>query len=85
MTMTATTDYRPMRKAGALRNGAERGKGSIYHAVAPSSSGWGKALCGETPAIMWCEGGAAAVVTCPRCIRKMHRGERDSVANGSEG
>jgi len=55
----------PMRRAGALRNGAERGKGSIWHAVKPSQQNGGKALCGVRAAIMWTEGGAE--ITCPRC------------------
>jgi len=58
-----------MRKAGALRNGMERGKGSIYHAV--PSEGYGDAfpaLCGAQPAIQW-SASDKSVVTCPRCIR----------------
>lgn len=56
-------------KAGPLRNGAERGKGTIWHAV-PSENA--KALCGAAPAIMWStyEGDA---VTCPRCRRALER------------
>jgi len=61
--------YRPMRKAGGLRNGFERGKGSIWHAVKLTQINGGPALCGAWPKIMWAEGGSSGEVTCPRCLK----------------
>lgn len=52
-------------KAGALRNGAERGHGSIWH-LAPLH--WPTALCGETASITMTTWGEPEL-TCPRCIR----------------
>ncbi len=63
-------EFRPRKKAGPLRNGAERGKGSIWHAVPGDPYASRDALCGAYPAIMWsCEDGEA--VTCPRCLRRL--------------
>lgn len=66
---------RALKMAGPLRNGAERGKGSVFHAVeVPEGREYagdgGRALCGRAPAIMWSteEGD---VVTCPRCLGKL--------------
>ncbi len=67
-----------LKKAGPLRNGAELGKGSVYHAVPVHSVHGGrqrpdwKALCGAYPAIMWSteEGDA---VTCHRCLKKLEK------------
>ncbi len=64
----------PLMKAGPLRNGAERGHGKIYHAVAHDTDRevWetatraGKALCGQQPAIQW-SSWQADEITCPRC------------------
>ena len=54
-------------KAGALRNGAERGHGTIWH-LAPGTESWnaGRALCGAAPALQWTTWGAPAV-TCAKC------------------
>lgn len=57
-------------KAGPLRNGAERGHGTIWHAVEGEAYAGGSALCGARPSIMWsCIEGAQ--VTCPRCCKKL--------------
>jgi hypothetical protein len=56
--------YLVLTKAGALKNGAERGHGSVWHAVVPGKG----ALCGERPRIMWSSWSPAhAEVTCVRC------------------
>lgn len=57
-------------KAGALRNGAERGHGSIWH-LAPGKEYWNasRALCGAQPSIQWTTWGAPKA-TCPRCLAK---------------
>lgn len=71
--MVSIQDCAILKKAGPLRNGAERGKGSIFHAVPGGAGGDTRpALCNQSPAIMWSyeEGG---VVTCPRCIRILLR------------
>jgi hypothetical protein len=63
--------YSVMKKAGPLRNGSERGNGSVLHAVPNGSDGsrW-RALCGQQSAIQCsdCEG---LSVTCPACLRKL--------------
>ena len=60
-------------KAGALRNGAERGHGSIWH-LAPGKEYWnaGRALCGAAPSIQWTRWGKP-VVTCPKCKKLAER------------
>lgn len=63
--------YTPMMKAGGLRNGAERGHGPTYHAVPNEGGDTRKALCGTAPRIMWSSYLGSAVVTCPRCIKRM--------------
>jgi hypothetical protein len=57
-------------KAGALRNGAERGHGATWH-LAPGKDHWnaGRALCGAAPAIQWTTWGTPKA-TCSRCLRK---------------
>lgn len=65
------TPHLILRKAGPLRNGAERGKGTVWHAVPGADYFNAKdALCGQHPAIMWSTGPGDAV-TCPRCLKKM--------------
>lgn len=63
--------YTPMRKTGRCANGAERDRGTQWHAV---QYGFLAALCGTTPGRRsdWSlhTGGA---VTCPRCLRKIVR------------
>jgi hypothetical protein len=63
--------FRTMKKAGPLRNGAERGKGTILHSAAIQADGRA-ALCGQQPAIMWsdCEG---REVSFPRCLKKLEK------------
>lgn len=59
-------------KAGPLRNGAERGHGKIWHAVAGEAYAGGSALCGATPAIMWSDWTPKGQqVTCKRCLKKL--------------
>jgi hypothetical protein len=62
-------------KAGPLRNGAERGHGSVWHAV-PASERMiefsGAALCGTAPSIQWSSWQPEKrEVTCPRCLKKL--------------
>lgn len=60
--------YRILAKAGPLRNGAERGGGSVWHAVTFTPESGGAALCGTQPAIMWSRWSPPHVeVTCKRC------------------
>lgn len=65
------SDVRFLRMAGPLRNGWERGKGAVYHAV-PSEPArhLGKALCGRAPSIMW-SSSEGEKATCPRCLKKL--------------
>jgi hypothetical protein len=63
------SEYQILKKAGPLRNGWERGKGSIWHAIpARNVHDTAMALCGTRPGIMWSmdEG---QEITCPRCKR----------------
>jgi hypothetical protein len=77
------TQYLPLRRAGKLANGWERGKGSITHAVPQERALYGgSALCGIRPAISWtgnampdCVGWRDAAlreeITCPKCRRML--------------
>jgi len=65
-------NYLPLMKAGGLRNGAERGGGSVFHAVPEAGHDTRKALCGTAPRIMW-SGFVGEAVNCPRCSRKLSR------------
>jgi hypothetical protein len=77
------TQYLPLKRAGKLANGWERGKGSIYHAVERHAGLYGgSALCGVRPAISWtgnampdCKGWEKAAseteITCPKCKRML--------------
>ncbi len=51
------------RKIGRCANGAERGKGYIYHAV--YSHSW-SALCGAKPGRL-----SAEQVNCPKCLKRI--------------
>lgn len=57
-------------KAGPLRNGCERGHGSIWHLAPGNEWNGSRALCGDAPSIQWSswrpEGQTA---TCPKCIK----------------
>lgn len=61
---------RVMAKAGPLRNGSERGGGSIWHWVPGEPHDNRKALCGAQASIQWSshtpEGQQP---TCKKCIR----------------
>ena len=61
--------YAILRKTGRRSNGAERGKGPVYHAVPASSC---RALCGTQPGDRsdWSSYTGDAV-TCPRCVTKL--------------
>jgi hypothetical protein len=55
-------------KAGPLRNGAERGHGSIWHLTEHEPHFGGEALCGARPAIMWSKAWRPdQQVTCKKC------------------
>lgn len=65
------------RLSGRLANGAERGKGSVYHAVT-STSEWTTAICGAKPGRRSGAGfiepvDTAQTVTCTRCLAKLSR------------
>lgn len=63
---------RARRKIGRCANGAERGKGSVYHAV---EAGRWHALCGSKPGRLsagWqSEPEPLERVSCPRCLKKL--------------
>lgn len=46
-------EFKILRKAGSLRNGAERGAGTIWHAVKGEPHFGTAALCGNRPRIQW--------------------------------
>lgn len=57
-------------KAGPLRNGYERGHGSVFHVVPRDWKDGGPALCGTVPSIMWSERWRDdQTVTCARCAK----------------
>lgn len=63
--------YETSRLAGRCANGAERDRGSIWHAVARGSA---HAVCGKTYGRHsggWCEAQNNEAVTCPRCLKKL--------------
>lgn len=73
--------YLPLAKAGPLRNGAERGGGSIYHAVPHhkpeiwmTATNCGPALCGQMPRVQW-SSEPGQEVTCHRCLRRLAKME----------
>lgn len=68
--MSQLPTFRPMKKAGPLRNGAELNKGTVIHAVPADQTYCGPALCGQQPAIQWSDC-AGREVTCPRCLRRL--------------
>ena len=63
------------RLSGRCTSGAQRGAGTVFHAV-PDGSAWGEALCGARPGR---RSGCGFVepttpgqpITCARCLRKM--------------
>jgi hypothetical protein len=68
--------YHILSMAGALRNGAQRGGGMVWHAVPVGDESHiedaGTALCGRAPSIMWSGWQPAGLkVTCPRCLKKL--------------
>jgi hypothetical protein len=57
-------------KAGKLASGAERGKGSVVHAIDTDSDLYlQEALCGARPKIQWSERGGQT--TCSKCILEL--------------
>lgn len=56
-------------KAGKLRNGAQRGHGSVLHYTDgdPHYGPEKSALCGAVPAIDWSKAPDGTVATCPKC------------------
>lgn len=68
------TDLRVLRMTGRCANGAERDKGSRWHAV-PAGHPWIKAVCGAQPGQRgngWSDYPGDAV-TCPRCLKVTSR------------
>jgi hypothetical protein len=59
-------------KAGKLRNGAQRGHGTVFHVV-QHMGGWPyneKALCGAEPALQWSKAWKEGQrPTCPKCLK----------------
>lgn len=70
-----TSPLRALSLTGRCADGAERGKGTLRHAVADKS--WA-ALCGAKPGRLsagWNDFAARPVeeTTCPRCLKKLER------------
>lgn len=70
----------PLQKAGALRNGNELGKSSVFHAVAiedgqTANKIWDEkeAICGTFPSIMWSTAYQGDAISCSRCLKKLAR------------
>ncbi len=71
-------EYGPAMMAGPLRNGAERGHGTRFHAARyqpdPFVPFVGAALCGASPSIMWStwtDHGRG--INCPRCLSRLRK------------
>ncbi len=62
--------------AGPLRNGCERGGGTVVHLLLPRE-GYpalsGEALCGRRPSITWSDWAPEKMKICPRCERARKR------------
>ena len=74
----------PKRLAGTCRNGAERDRGQVYHAVEQATV-HGRALCGALPGRRsggWVAG-ESATVTCARCRHRMAK-QRLSLADQAQ-
>jgi hypothetical protein len=60
--------------AGPLRNGAERGGGSVAHLIENPEGRevyqLGRALCGKAPSITWSDWAPEKLKVCPRCAKK---------------
>lgn len=66
------SDIECRRLAGRCTDGAERGKGQLFHAVPTISN---TALCGAKPgrhSAGWSET-VGQDITCPKCLRKLQR------------
>ena len=69
---------------GRCRNGAERDRGTVYHAVGEVQRPFGRALCGARPGLRsggWSDQ-AGECVTCPRCLRKLSRQADEALQAG---
>jgi hypothetical protein len=72
---TAPPTFNIFMKAGPLRNGAERGHGSIWHAVNGDAWSGVAAICGDQPRIQWSSWTPAGQqVTCKKCLRLIAKG-----------
>lgn len=60
--------------AGPLRNGYERGGGSVVHLIENPKGkdhyDLGAALCGKSPKITWSDWAPDQLKICPKCERK---------------
>ena len=66
--------YRVFCKAGKLRNGYERGHGSVWHYVPGEPWDGQAALCGERPAIQWrSDAPEGQQATCKKCLNAESR------------
>lgn len=59
-------------KAGRLRNGLEKGKGKVVHAVETTRDFlyMEASLCGQMPSVHWSQR-KLEDVTCPKCLKKL--------------
>lgn len=63
-------NFNILMKAGPLRNGAERGHGSVFHCVEGTGADFCEAICGEKPSIQWSSWAPKGQrVTCERCLK----------------
>jgi len=68
--------YRVRSLAGRCSNGFESDHGHLFHAV--RFDNW-KSLCGAKPgcrSVGWSDWGKDKPVTCPRCLKKLSKGEQ---------
>jgi len=90
---TGRPTFNVFMKAGPLRNGAERGHGSVWHCVEGEAYETRAALCGDSPSISWSTWSPAGQpITCERCRKLIsmlraadHRGVISNQSKGFAG
>lgn len=71
------TQFTRATMAGPLRNGAERGGGTVAHLIENSQGrhvhNLGRALCGKKPSITWSDWAPERLKICPSCAKKAEK------------
>lgn len=75
---TLSDFFKPMRLAGRCANGAERDKGTRFHAMRTEDCEYSlhDALCGAAPGKLsagWVSPNGEAEITCTKCLSKLKK------------